>query len=139
MSARPAGRRTHPPLTVEGTDDQKDLSSALAEDVCLPDAPGRSEVGRSEIRDQRSKALAGVPDLSGNRMRHLFTMSNTRPQAQKSRRRISSKTSIITRISDRLPDGAPRITWWSQTGSNRRPHACKARALPTELWPPEVR
>src|SRR3984893_16489605 len=26
-------------------------------------------------------------------------------------------------------------TWWSQTGSNRRPHACKARALPAELWP----
>ena len=25
--------------------------------------------------------------------------------------------------------------WWSQTGSNRRPRACKARALPTELWP----
>jgi hypothetical protein len=28
-----------------------------------------------------------------------------------------------------------RCGWWSQTGSNRRPHACKARALPTELWP----
>jgi hypothetical protein len=28
-----------------------------------------------------------------------------------------------------------REDWWSQTGSNRRPHACKARALPTELWP----
>src|SRR4051794_35790688 len=28
-----------------------------------------------------------------------------------------------------------RSLWWSQTGSNRRPHACKARALPTELWP----
>ena len=27
------------------------------------------------------------------------------------------------------------LNWWSQTGSNRRPHACKARALPTELWP----
>ncbi len=27
------------------------------------------------------------------------------------------------------------VSWWSQTGSNRRPHACKARALPTELWP----
>jgi hypothetical protein len=25
--------------------------------------------------------------------------------------------------------------WWSQTGSNRRPPACKAGALPTELWP----
>jgi hypothetical protein len=34
---------------------------------------------------------------------------------------------------------APHIAegeaWWSQTGSNRRPHACKARALPAELWP----
>jgi hypothetical protein len=27
--------------------------------------------------------------------------------------------------------------WWSQTGSNRRPQACKASALPTELWPHE--
>ncbi len=25
--------------------------------------------------------------------------------------------------------------WWSLTGSNRRPHACKARALPAELKP----
>ena len=25
--------------------------------------------------------------------------------------------------------------WWSQPGSNRRPQACKASALPTELWP----
>jgi len=32
--------------------------------------------------------------------------------------------------------GCPHLQgWWSQTGSNRRPHACKARALPTELWP----
>ena len=28
-----------------------------------------------------------------------------------------------------------RRNWWSQTGSNRRPQACKASALPTELWP----
>ena len=31
-----------------------------------------------------------------------------------------------------------KIFWWSQTGSNRRPPACKAGALPTELWPLEV-
>ena len=31
------------------------------------------------------------------------------------------------------PQGATK--WWSQTGSNRRPPACKAGALPTELWP----
>ena len=29
--------------------------------------------------------------------------------------------------------------WWSQTGSNRRPPACKAGALPAELWPPLAR
>ena len=29
--------------------------------------------------------------------------------------------------------------WWSQPGSNRRPQACKASALPTELWPREAR
>ncbi len=29
----------------------------------------------------------------------------------------------------------PNGVWWSQTGSNRRPPACKAGALPTELWP----
>ncbi len=33
------------------------------------------------------------------------------------------------------PNAEPVYSWWSQTGSNRRPHACKARALPTELWP----
>ena len=28
-----------------------------------------------------------------------------------------------------------RRKWWSQAGSNRRPPACKAGALPAELWP----
>ena len=28
-----------------------------------------------------------------------------------------------------------QIYWWSQAGSNRRPPACKAGALPAELWP----
>ena len=32
---------------------------------------------------------------------------------------------------------APK-NWWSQTGSNRRPPACKAGALPAELWPPDL-
>ena len=31
------------------------------------------------------------------------------------------------------PKSLPR--WWSQSGSNRRPPACKAGALPAELWP----
>ncbi len=38
--------------------------------------------------------------------------------------------------------GRIRITggaWWSQSGSNRRPPACKAGALPAELWPQKGR
>jgi hypothetical protein len=31
--------------------------------------------------------------------------------------------------------GPAGIFWWSQPGSNRRPPACKAGALPAELWP----
>lgn len=27
------------------------------------------------------------------------------------------------------------VAWWSQAGSNRRPPACHAGALPAELWP----
>ena len=30
----------------------------------------------------------------------------------------------------------PAALWWSQGGSNSRPPACKAGALPAELWPP---
>ena len=63
----------------------------------------------------------------------LFTMSIIR-------RTLSHKG--VVRAYEALCSGYPdarRSTpskeWWSQTGSNRRPHACKARALPTELWP----
>ena len=42
----------------------------------------------------------------------------------------------MTRDSELVFSCEPKLeVWWSQTGSNRRPHACKARALPTELWP----
>ena len=40
------------------------------------------------------------------------------------------KTNTLTSKSSNKPKN-----WWSQTGSNRRPPACKAGALPTELWP----
>lgn len=43
---------------------------------------------------------------------------------------------LMDRAQTTLPSSSStQEKWWSQTGSNRRPHACKARALPTELWP----
>ena len=43
------------------------------------------------------------------------------------------RSSLIRTTLD--PAAFSRGGWWSWTGSNRRPHACKARALPTERLP----
>ena len=69
----------------------------------------------------------------------LFTMFKMRePRKRGARCQITSGAWRSARElfdgHSRRNGGARRI-WWSQTGSNRRPHACKARALPTELWP----
>ncbi len=64
---------------------------------------------------------------AANRIHSLFTISNTRgPLHEEQDTRVSLTALRTTKRLD---------PWWSQTGSNRRPHACKARALPTELWP----
>ena len=55
---------------------------------------------------------------------YLFTMSDS---ASARALRSNGCTELLRERAE--PD------WWSQTGSNRRPPACKAGALPTELWP----
>ena len=66
----------------------------------------------------------GGPDKPFNSRCHLPTLA--RPGA-------GNLYSAIAVLPCSTPGGG--AGWWSQTGSNRRPHACKARALPTELWP----
>ncbi len=59
-------------------------------------------------------------------------------RCQKSRNLLSIRTSkceVMFRGRFRYTTCQQSAIWWSQTGSNRRPHACKARALPAELWP----
>src|SRR6187401_1467562 len=58
---------------------------------------------------------------------YLFTMSDITPAHQASRPDGAGKRRSLRTSS--------RLGWWSQTESNRRPPACKAGALPTELWP----
>jgi hypothetical protein len=59
--------------------------------------------------------------------KHLFTMSKDPAAAPPEGRPRPNLLSVR--------DVMESEQWWSQSGSNRRPHACKARALPTELWP----
>ena len=58
-------------------------------------------------------------------------------RCQKTRNPLSIQTSRMRSDVSRttVQDLGDQTIWWSQTGSNRRPHACKARALPAELWP----
>jgi hypothetical protein len=109
------------------------------------------------LGSSRTFRLHASPHPAFDRMRFLFTMSEI--EGQKERRRTGillaghsafvtlsacapNETDKLHRIKDRKLQSARHVvktlkvqTWWSQTGSNRRPHACKARALPTELWP----
>src|SRR5215472_18968674 len=66
----------------------------------------------------RTRGIFSRPDARSDL---LFTMSEN-PHA-------ASATREKSLLLDEKPD------WWSQTGSNRRPPACKAGALPAELWP----
>ena len=69
--------------------------------------------------------------------KNLFTMSNSvrgqklwlrklRFLRRRRKLRRSFRSIVFTNALD---------VWWSRTGSNRRPPACKAGALPTELRP----
>ena len=66
----------------------------------------------------------------GTRIDLLFTMSDITRAGSKPGARICVVANEI-----KAQHQAGGAVWWSQTGSNRRPPACKAGALPTELWP----
>lgn len=81
-----------------------------------------------KFANQGGHAASAFHGQLGVRTNLLFTMSN---QGHGRRRAKTAGTNSCFQCGrDLLLAG-----WWSQTGSNRRPHACKARALPTELWP----
>ena len=133
--------------------DRKDRPRDQSQGLCLPNAPGRTAL----------RGRAGSPKVlanpGGDRMHYLFTMSNTRNRSQHGNHRElplsrhpsqplkqgkpapHARTSNLAAQPWQPQPGSPSIAqeqpknWWSQTGSNRRPEACKATALPTELWP----
>ena len=86
---------------------------------------------RSEHASLSTMTNSTRTDPSQGRTRPQTSMSSTLNQDEPTNQPVE-KTAPA-----RAPDtpDRPRSIWWSQTGSNRRPHACKARALPTELWP----
>ena len=71
-------------------------------------------------------------DVSRTVYRARVERSLVSPSSPFGLRRARFALRLLRGRATRSPKGE---AWWSQTGSNRRPHACKARALPAELWP----
>ena len=99
---------------------------------------------RSDQKNQNSRTATVPP--RGCRVKqtvsYLFTMSKypvmDASQHQHNQTLLLSLTRLCTwRRSTGNPrsKSIPNQVWWSQTGSNRRHPACKAGALPAELWP----
>ena len=99
---------------------------------CSRTVRSRSRRRRPMVAHGRSPAgplKAKGPGIPADRTTCFFTMSDNTP--------IPEGPDEFRVSWTRTPRSTPTLRegWWSQTGSNRRPHACKARALPTELWP----
>ena len=95
---------------------------------CAPrDAPEPDSQSPKNIHTQArhqpprfAEATGSTPDPNS---RSTYPCQNTRGNSQ------------TLLHDDACPEYIPRHTWWRRTGSNRRPPACKAGALPAELRP----
>ena len=93
-------------------------------------------------RGQRSRSISTMPSRACAQLARLNASDDADfdPASQAYPFFTMSRTPRGLHAADavtlpRLDVCAHREVWWSQTGSNRRPPACKAGALPTELWP----
>jgi hypothetical protein len=134
-------------MTKRPTHPFRSRSPILPDRSCLPNRPNgmavtilafRKPGGSRTIRSIPSSRCQTSPrhsaqansstlprNAAGNRMSRP-----ARTSRETKMRKIQGSLRWITQVLKAL-----QRSWWSQTGSNRRPHACKARALPTELWP----
>ena len=96
--------------------------------ICLPQSGQAPASHVSQQRGQMSLCgAAGLRAMQANPFIHDVNQHNaTLFQAAKL---------VMRGLNGTMPEYATLFGWWSQTGSNRRPEACKATALPTELWP----
>src|SRR6201996_7007251 len=101
--------------------DHLQLAIRLATDNKRRNDPGDSEGSRNCLHDPTWIDL-------------LFTMSEI-TQSDVLVRTTNCETMFSRTTVKPYSAVGNQTIWWSQTGSNRRPHACKARALPAELWP----
>ena len=114
---------------------------------CPPLGKERGTVKKDQFASNAPESVAVKQTLTSWSARHppcgvrrsdtfsLYDGSKTRAAPNTVQRETKWTSAEGARDGDRCRKWRRHEVWWSQTGSNRRPHACKARALPTELWP----
>jgi hypothetical protein len=134
---------------LEGSDVRTKLQSRLRLTACPTVVSPHPALDRmrflftmSDIERPQPQAGQSLPNRAFRALRRGFSplarsprrnetdqISSERTKGRPARRALASSNPAPRQILRLVK------SWWSQTGSNRRPHACKARALPTELWP----
>jgi hypothetical protein len=108
-----------------------------------PDNPVKPQnTAVSDIKDQqKAKSLPSISDVK-KPIHNVKEQSSFQPERQTRsiddhpQPRLRRQNGGANRGQRGNPDDRRnQPDWWSQSGSNRRPQACKASALPTELWP----
>ncbi len=102
--------------------------------------PGDNATDRCRILKTGYVPRSMLGPISSSRCQKTRDRGEARRALSRSRKAYSRMNGCrMTRAHGALSRGTPRArrspVWWSQTGSNRRPPACKAGALPAELWP----
>jgi hypothetical protein len=114
-----------------------------ADDMARPFRRSTEQVLKDQCHTRTARRRRGhaPPAFAGPlrdfRTTLLFTMSIAGPRPAKIRKRkpAAGRPAGFCFLIPMSLVFAGAGAWWSQTGSNRRPPACKAGALPTELWP----
>ena len=95
--------------------------------ICLPQS---GQAPASHVSQQLTRYYPDqLPAFGPCKQIPSFTMSISKTPAQ------YKAAKLLSEVSTGKSRNTTLVEWWSQTGSNRRPEACKATALPTELWP----
>ena len=113
---------SHSLLNANDTSIERPFASNASENVAVKQTSTAGMLA-DDLQILRSFDRRTIGCTSSSRCRKSWQTRSKRLQAV-------CRTRLLDRALRRL-----MRRWWSQTGSNRRPHACKARALPTELWP----
>jgi hypothetical protein len=125
----------HPPDALQTLDLNSTNAPRAGESPQRNLPPARTASGKDASHDPTD--LLPLPEgcpVGSSSVTNFFTCQRSHTRSRADICFLSHRISLAgsLKVTVRHLSSSP---WWRQTGSNRRPHACKARALPTELCP----